>query len=532
MPPLLISRQRSLVLPIACSITYNFILNKVWNCDSRCVVSNATEGYMDNHLLHNFSLHSSYTRHFSIVEACSKSVCGDAYIGIPSDESFVKALRTEVALIDAGTFVESRDSANKPILYPTFEIVLKENKSLWPVVVLENQGLLYCALPLIQQEVVTQKDKADITLADLPGVSLAVEALNGLVQCAPLTSSMTSLNTALTMQVHQFVNTCMSFGRVTCSNPFLVSQLINPSGKGKAKPLWNPVPHKAKSQVIIHIKEEVRCMQFNHNEVRDAMDVYGSVTCKSEVEGTAPEICITLIQPGGNDQNINGGGLTVSSAVSSIEYTATTSRLRFRPCNNQPLCHYTLPHLTKPPIYGEFKLRLNKSLVTVYLQLQLQAGIRNHFQQLEAHIPFYGLQVSIVKPSSSVGSVSVQSGSTLVWNVGSKFPTKLLNATLSTVCKLRRKIDSSAEQEVGGKDMNGWEQFTSSCALVLFKMADYTYSGTRVDPQSIMVSSAPKVRCTVTTECVSSQYKIWNSEAEVPSVTDMPVQDLQKLLIE
>lgn len=100
------------------------------------------------------------------------------------------------------------------------------------------------------------------------------------------------------------------------------------------------------------------------------------------------------------------------------------------------------------------------------MQLQLQAGIRNHFQQLEAHIPFYGLQVSIVKPSPSVGSVSVQSGSTLVWNVGSKFPTKLLNATLSVVCKLRRKMDSSAEQQVGGKDMNGWEQFTSSCALV------------------------------------------------------------------
>jgi hypothetical protein len=34
------------------------------------------------------------------------------------------------------------------------------------------------------------------------------------------------------------------------------------------------------------------------------------------------------------------------------------------------------------------------------------------------------------------------------------------------------------------------------------------------------------------TECVSSQYKIWNSEAEVPNVADMPVQDLQKLLIE
>ena len=89
------------------------------------------------------------------------------------------------------------------------------------------------------------------------------------------------------------------------------------------------------------------------------MDVYGSVMCKSEVEGTAPEICVTLVQPGGNDQNINGGGLTVSPAVSSIEYTATTSRLRFRPCNNQPLCHYNLPHLTDPPIYGTFKLRVS-----------------------------------------------------------------------------------------------------------------------------------------------------------------------------
>jgi hypothetical protein len=90
----------------------------------------------------------------------------------------------------------------------------------------------------------------------------------------------------------------------------------------------------------------------------------------------------------------------------------------------------------------------------VYMQLQLEAGVRNHFQQLEVHIPFYGLQVSVVKQSLSVGSVSVQSGSTLVWNVGSKFPAKFLNATLSVVCKLRTKMDDAVEQ------------FSSSCALV------------------------------------------------------------------
>ncbi|GFG34107.1 hypothetical protein Cfor_05563 [Coptotermes formosanus] len=457
---------------------------------------------------------------------------GDAYVGIPTDELFVKALRTEVGLSDAGTFVESRDRCNKPVLYPAFEVGVTEKKSLWPVVVLENQGLIYCALPLMPHEVVTQKDKTGISLAELPGVSLAVETLNGLGQCVPLTSSMTSLTTAQTLQLHQFVSTCMPFGSVTCSNPFLISRLINPSGKGKAKqPLWNPVQHKAKSQVIIHIKEEVRCMQFNHSEMRDAMDVYGSVMCKSEVEGTAPEICLTLVQPGGNDQNINGGGLTVSPAVSSIEYTGTTSRLRFRPCNNQPLCHYSLPHLTDPPIYGTFKLRLNNNLATVHIQLQLQAGIKNHFQQLEVHIPFHGLKVSIVKSNPSVGSLLVQSGSTLVWNVGSKFPAKLLDVTLNAVCKVRRKVDSSDAQQIDGEEMSGWEQYINSCALVLFKMADYTYSGTRVDPQSVIVSTAPKVRCSVTSEFVSCQYKVWNSEGEVPAVADMPVKDLQDLLL-
>lgn len=41
-------------------------------------------------------------RRFSTVEACCKSMSGDAYVDIPVDESFVQALRTEVGLLDAG----------------------------------------------------------------------------------------------------------------------------------------------------------------------------------------------------------------------------------------------------------------------------------------------------------------------------------------------------------------------------------------------------------------------------------------------
>jgi hypothetical protein len=109
---------------------------------------------------------------------------------------------------------------------------------------------------------------------------------------------------------------------------------------------------------------------------------------------------------------------------------------------------------------------MNNNLATVYMQLQLQAGVKNHFQQLEVHIPFHGLQVSIVKSNPSVGSVLVLSGSMLVWNVGSKFPAKLLDVTLNAVCKVRRKMDSSDAQQVDREEMSGWEQYMNCCALV------------------------------------------------------------------
>jgi hypothetical protein len=69
--------------------------------------------------------------------------------------------------ISAGTYVETRDRCNKPAVYPAFEVSVTEKKSLWPVVVLENQGLMYCALPLMPCELVTQQDNTNISLAEL-----------------------------------------------------------------------------------------------------------------------------------------------------------------------------------------------------------------------------------------------------------------------------------------------------------------------------------------------------------------------------
>ncbi|PSN52662.1 hypothetical protein C0J52_06028 [Blattella germanica] len=241
-----------------------------------------------------------------------------------------------------GTFVESRDRCNKHALYPAFELTLEDKKSLWPVVVMENPGLIYSAVPLLSQELYAQTSKDDISLAD--------------------------------------------------------------------QPAWNPVPNKVKSQITVHIKEEVRCIQVNN------------------------------------------------------------------------------------------------SLVTLNVQLQLQMGVKNQFQQLEVHIPFAGLQMSSNKPSPSVGSVSVQTGNILVWNVGNKFPAKSLNATLNAVCKLKRPCRKEDGQNAEETENIGWEQYINCCALVLFKMSDYTFSGTKVDPQSITVSTASKVRCLLLQALGSADY--------------------------
>ena len=67
----------------------------------------------------------------------------------------------------SGLFVESRDRCSKLSLYPAFELNLEDNKSIWPVVVQENRGLIYCALPLMPKELYCQEKHGEISLADM-----------------------------------------------------------------------------------------------------------------------------------------------------------------------------------------------------------------------------------------------------------------------------------------------------------------------------------------------------------------------------
>ncbi|XP_066991421.2 AP-5 complex subunit mu-1 isoform X2 [Anabrus simplex] len=359
-----------------------------------------------------------YSRYFPSVEARSRSTLGNLFVKIPPEREFVKELLIEVGLREGGTFVESRDNCDKQVVYPAFHLKT-EHGILWPVVIMECKGFILCALPHDDNNPKIIPPICQVSLSHMPSIALALEVLNGLAECI-LNSKNSSAEGNLPMtEVIQYVNVSLPFGRPISCDISVCGQLGSVV-KGKAKvPTWNPMPHKGKSQVVLHIKEEVRSTQFNHLEMKDSVDVFGTVMCRAEVEGNAPEISLGLIQSAGG----NGSGLVVNPGVCNVENLSQTSfRLRFYPSNSQPLCHYSLPLITDPPIFGAFSIK------------------------------------------------------------------------------------------------------------VLFKIADFTYSGTKIDPQSIVVSTAAKVRCSVSSEFVSKVYKLWNSEGEVPVPASIFAEDLKVLL--
>ncbi|XP_049941483.1 AP-5 complex subunit mu-1-like isoform X2 [Schistocerca serialis cubense] len=456
-----------------------------------------------------------YVKYFPTVEARSKSQLGGKYVPIPDPEDFVKLLLLQVGLVHGDCFVESRDGCDKPALYPAFHLEV-EKGTLWPVVVLEGRGLMFCALPLEAVDINTCK-----SLVNMSSVSTALEVLHGLSLCTPVNGINLTPGSLALAEINKYISVSLPFGRPVCCDPVIASQLTIPASKSKIKaasfqqPLWNPVPHKGKSQVVFHVREEVRSMQFGQSEVKDSTEVYGVVTCKAEVEGVAPEVSIIMQQPPGQT-------LSISSTTGSVETKGTVTRIRFRPSDKQPLCCYIVHSICEPPIKGDLAVKVNENVAAVSLKLQLSSDMRNVFQQLQAVIPFPGLAILRVKPNASQGSITIRAKNEILWNIGSKFPSKPPEVSLDCTVRLQKATDQPSQPDLASS--------ATMCAMLYFRTSDFTYSGTKIDPQTIMVTTAPKVRCSASSEFLSGTFTIWNSEGEIPVITNPPLEELQSCL--
>lgn len=439
----------------------------------------------------------SFVRYFPTVELRCQAELRESYVKIPHCQEFVTALFDEVGVTNGDIFIESRDRCDKDPLFPSFELTLK-NGYLWPVVVLERKSVLYCALPFEKLE--TYKSKS---FFNMMSISIALEVLNGLVQCVLINGNNLKLDLPA---VKQYVNISLPFGRPVCCDPKIASSLIRPTTKGKSKqPIWNAVPYKGKPQIIIHIKEEIRYMQFGRPEFMNVCDVTGTVCCNIEVEGLLPEISISLVNIG------NGADVSVSHYVNNMENKNGSLKLRFYPGTSEAICTYMIAKVAEPPIFGILNIKIIGSIATVLLKLQLRPNIKNIFQQLEVKIPFAGYSISSIKPNQSQGTVQILEKNVVVWSIGTKFPSKSLEVNLNCVAKLKSEMINldlydSLDNEIG----------PNTCALLSFRIPDDTFTGIKVDPQAITVSTASKVRCSIDSECMSGVYKIWNCDGELP----------------
>ncbi|KAK7868015.1 hypothetical protein R5R35_010189 [Gryllus longicercus] len=458
-----------------------------------------------------------FCKYFPSVEVRCKSRFGQFYVKIPSEREFVKLLFIETGIKNGDVFVEERDNCEKEFSNPAFQLKT-DFGILWPVIKIQHKKLIYCAITFEENFKINQQS-GSMKLAFMASVTTCLEALNGLSQ--HVDNCTTSQEKIDRVELLRYVNCAFPYGRPVCCNPSVALNFSSTSWKGKVKqPAWNPLQYRGKSQVIFSIKEEIRCIQCNQSKNANPIDICGTVTCTSDVEGVSPEISVVL-----TNLHENKCGLLVNACVTSVEtISASSTRLRFHPIKSQNLCLYKMKTVFPPPIIATFCMKVKEDIADITFKLKLQSGVRNGFQKLEAHIPLNCL-ITAVKPKCSQGSLTVASKNKLIWNIGTKLPSKTLEATLHAKAKLKRVLEKSSEQTITDSyfvdkekqivNANALsETVKTEYATVIFKILDYVYSGFKIDPQFVIVSTSSKVNRSVSCECYSGVYKIWNENTE------------------
>uniref|UniRef100_K7FVV0 AP-5 complex subunit mu-1 n=1 Tax=Pelodiscus sinensis TaxID=13735 RepID=K7FVV0_PELSI len=423
-----------------------------------------------------------FSRRYPTVEKRAKAFNGESYVNIPEDSAFLKALLFELKLTDPDkNFVEYRDSCsriNKTSVYalPT------GGGDLWPVLAFQKSGLIYVCLPLVEQSL-----KPRPPLISISGISQAFALLSGLLV---------------------FIN---------------CSQKNKAEMNAKKQPVWRISAYKGKPQVNVCITEKVKSMQYDKRDVADMWQVYGTVTCKCDLEGAASNVTVSLNLPA------NGSPLQdilVHPCVTSLDSAVLTScsvdvmddsafsgpyKLPFTPPPDLfNLCYYT-SQVPVPPILGFYQLKEEELQLKLTLNLKLHESVKNAFEYCEARIPFFNRgPVTHLEYKVSYGQLDVsREKSLLVWVIGQKFPKSLEISLTGSVT-----FGSMSKEQPVDPICTG----STAYVKLYFRIPDYTLTGCYADQHSVQVFSSGKPKISTSRELISSDYYIWNSKAPAPIV--------------
>ncbi|XP_059813397.1 AP-5 complex subunit mu-1 isoform X2 [Hypanus sabinus] len=312
-----------------------------------------------------------FSRQYPTVEKRAKVFNGDSYTEVPEDDIFLGALLCELGMTDLDkNFVELRDSCCRINRTSIYEIAVGDG-TLWPVLVMTQNGILFACLPLVEQPL-----NPHPPLINLHGISAAFALLMGLMAFLNVSQRTESDIATKVVQLPAMLMHACPLGTPTDTDFGLMQTLSGSHGSHNSvqapkQPAWKPGTYKGKPQVNVTVTEQIRSMQYGKKDVIDVWQAYGTVTCKVPI----------------------------------------------------------------PPILGFYQMTEEKQQLKIAVNLKLHESVKNGFEYCEAHIPFFNRGPIIHTDCKvNHGQLEVaREKSLLVWIIGQKFPKSLEVSLTGTV---------------------------------------------------------------------------------------------------
>ncbi|XP_044292084.1 AP-5 complex subunit mu-1 [Varanus komodoensis] len=458
-----------------------------------------------------------FSRRYPTVEKRATFFNGSSYVPVPEDGPFLQALLFELRLTDDDTsFVERRDGCSR-ISKTSVYALQAERGELWPVVAFQKRRLIYVALPLVEQSVTPRPP-----LFGISGVSQAFDLLSRLLVFMSAGQKGEGERNAKLGQLPSLLMQACPLGTPldsSLSSP--ENNAATPGGQPPKPPAWRSSTYKGKPQVNVCITEKVKSVQYDNGDLADVWQVYGTVTCKCDIEGAAPSVTISLNLPANGSplqdilvhpcvSSLDSAILT-SSSVGIADDSAFSGPYKFPlipPPDQFNLCFYT-SQVPVPPFLGFYQLREEEAQWKFSIHLKLHESVKNAFEYCEARVPFFNRgPITHLEYKVSYGQLEVsKEKSLLVWVIGQKFPRSLEISLTGTVTF----GPVSQEQPVDPVCAGG-----TAYVRLYFRILDFTLTGCYTEQHSIQMFASGKPKISTAREVLSSDYYIWNSKAPAP----------------
>ncbi|XP_010896221.2 AP-5 complex subunit mu-1 isoform X1 [Esox lucius] len=463
-----------------------------------------------------------FSRRYPTVEHRAKFLAGSLYVTVPEDGAVLQLLLTELGLSDPDKpYMALRDDCFHQQHSPALELHVEGPGGgvLWPMLAISQGPLILACLPLVDAPAESRPP-----LASLFSVSQGLTLLAGL-QAFLLGSKgkpdSEGLASRLAMMPFILLQVCPLGTPLDIPQPGASTAPAVPTPAGTQKqPAWKTGLHRGRAVVNVALTEMVRSMQYGNQSRQDLWDVYGTVTCKCEVEGVLPNVTVTLtLPPNGSPlldvqvhpcvSSLDASILTATS-VEDCDSSAFSGPYKFPfspPLEPFRLCSYT-SQVPVPPILGTYQLKEEDNQLCLTVSLKLHESVKNGFEYCEAHLPFFNRnQMGNVNVKVTSGQLDVsKEKNLLVWVIGQKFP---------------KSREVSLEGAVGfsGQLPGPTDPLCTDLTAYIklhFRVPDMTLSGCCVDQHSVQVYSSAKPRIVTSRELLSSEYYIWNSTGTAP----------------